>query len=75
MQDESTIFLVSIYPLLYLLTVPIVIFYLLKGIRRAFGILRKRANFLRAYGIIIYPITTSVFYVYYEVVKDLGGCG
>lgn len=74
MQDEHTIFLIGLYPLVYLLTVPIILFYFLKTIRHVFGIFRDRKHFLQAYIILAFAVTGIVFSIYYEVVRAADLC-
>ena len=74
MTHEFQISLVTLFPLIYLLSFPIGNFYLLKGINHVFGIFHNRVNFLRGYLAIIYALTALCFFGYLQVIRVSNLC-
>ena len=74
MTLEFQISLLTLFPLIYLLSFPIGNFYLLKGIQHVFGIFHNRLNFLRGYLAATYALTALCFYGYLQVIRISNLC-
>ncbi len=74
MTHEFQIFLVALFPLIYLTSFPIGTFHLLKAIDSFFGIFDNRVNFLRGYLLSIGALTAASFYGYFELLRASNLC-
>ena len=75
MRDELAIHIMGLYPLVYLLVFPLVVFHVLKVVHHVFGVSHSRAKFLRQYNMVIFGVSGIVFFLYFLEVRTLGLCG
>ena len=74
MAHEFQIFMVALFPLIYLTIIPSGIYSLLKAIDSHFGIFNNRLNFLRGYLLSVIVLTMPCFYGYFEFLRESNLC-
>lgn len=75
MQVELANYFTGLYPLVYLLVIPLAVFHVLKVVHGVFGVSHSRAKFLRQYLMVIYGVSAIVFLLYFFIVRMFGSCG